>query len=267
MSLFHLILVALVQGITEFLPISSSGHLILLPKLTGMPDQGPVIDVAVHVGTLMAVLIYFRADVLSAAKGGLAGGDAKGKRLFWALVLGTIPVVIAGGILKLTGGDQAMRSIVVIGWATLGFGVVLWIADRFAPLVRSMDSIGLKDGLLIGLAQILALIPGTSRAGITITAARALGFNREDAARFSMLLAIPTIAAAGVLTTADLVSQGNIALGLDALFAALLAFAAAYLAIAFFMRWLQKATLTPFVIYRIVLGVILIVIGHGLIDV
>ncbi len=267
MSLFHLILVALVQGITEFLPISSSAHLILLPKATGMPDQGPVIDVAVHVGTLLAVVIYFRGDILTALKGGVADGNTPGKRLFWALILGTIPVVVAGMLLKLTGVDVALRSLVVIGWATLGFGILLWIADRFFPLVRPLEKIGLRDGLLIGLAQVLALIPGASRAGVTITAARALGFDREGAARFSMLLAIPTIAAAGVLTGGGLVADGNVALGLDALIGAALSFVAAYAAIALFLRWVRHATMTPFVIYRVVLGVILIAIGHGFVDV
>lgn len=270
MTLFHLILIALVQGITEFLPISSSAHLILAPKVLGMPDQGPLIDVAVHVGTLLAVLIYFRAEVWEALKGGLSArpDGGAGRRLFWALAIGTVPVVVVGAIMSLSGAEEALRdNIAIIGWATLVFGGLLWLADRFAPQLRPLEDIRLNHGVLIGLAQVLALIPGTSRSGITITAARALGFERTDAARFSMLLAIPTIAAAGVLTGAELAAQGDVALSLDALIAAVLSFVAAYGAIALFLRWLQHATMLPFVIYRIVLGVALLAVGYNIIHV
>ena len=272
MPLLSLVLVALIQGITEFLPISSSAHLILLPQLTGMPDQGPSIDIAVHVGTLAAVIIYFRGEVAGMARGGVslvtgAGGEerAADRRLFVALLIATIPVGIAGLILQETGAIAHLRNVTLIGCTTLGFGILLWVADRYGPRLRPLSSLRLNDAFLIGLAQALALVPGTSRAGITITAARAMGFEREDSARFSMLLAIPTIALAGVLITIDIVRQGNFALGVDALIAAVIAFAFAYLAIALFLRWARRATMTPFVVYRIILGIVLLVFGSSLV--
>ena len=272
MPLLSLVLVALIQGITEFLPISSSAHLILLPQLTGMPDQGPSIDIAVHVGTLAAVMIYFRGEVAGMARGGVSlvtgtGGDerAADRRLFMALLIATIPVGIAGLILQETGAIAHLRNVTLIGCTTLGFGILLWVADRYGPRLRPLSSLRLNDAFLIGLAQALALVPGTSRAGITITAARAMGFEREDSARFSMLLAIPTIALAGVLITIDIVRQGNFALGVDALIAAVIAFAFAYLAIALFLRWARRATMTPFVVYRIILGIVLLVFGSSLV--
>lgn len=274
MPLYYLIIVALVQGITEFLPISSSAHLILLPRLTGLPDQGPVIDIAVHVGTLAAVMLYFRGEVAGMVRGGWAivtrnnSEDIRPDRMLtWAVVIATVPVVIAGFIIARTGTLDALRSVTLIGWTTLVFGIVLWVADRFGPHTRALADLKVNQAVLIGLAQAISLIPGTSRSGITITAARALGFEREDAARFSMLLAIPTIAAAGLLTTLSVLEEGNLALGLDALVAAGLSFVSAYGAIMLFLRWARRATMTPFVIYRVILGTGLLLVGYGAITV
>ncbi|MDA0338947.1 MAG: undecaprenyl-diphosphate phosphatase, partial [Proteobacteria bacterium] len=272
MSYLSLVLVAVIQGITEFLPISSSAHLILLPKITGMPDQGPAIDVAVHVGTLLAVMIYFRSDVAAMARGGLyflrrrdTVDSAPDVKLFKMIFVATIPVVVVGLALQETGAVDALRNVTLIGWTTLCFGVVLWLADRFGPMLKKLASLQMSDAVWIGLAQAISLLPGTSRSGITMTAARALGFEREDAARFSMLLAIPTIIAAGTLTSISVVNAGNVALGLDALIAAALSFGAAYMAIMVFLRWVRRASLTPFVIYRIILGLALIGFGSDLI--
>jgi len=224
MTLFHLILVAIVQGITEFLPISSSAHLILAPMVTGEPDQGPMIDMAVHVGTLFAVILAFRREVAEAFFGffHLLRGrtDRWDARLALFLIVGTIPVV-------------------------------------------EMREITLRDTVMIGLAQAVALIPGTSRSGITMTAGRFLGLDRVSAARFSMLLAIPTIIAAGVLGTKDIVESGNAQLGIDALIAAGLSFIAALIAIKLFMRWIASASMTPFVIYRLILGTVLLWIAYA----
>lgn len=267
MSELQIAVLALVQGITEFLPISSSGHLILVPILTGWPDQGLLLDVAVHVGSLGAVMLYFRADVGVMLRGlrewrsrGLL--DEPGRRLIALVAVGTLPVIIAGLALK-TIGTEGLRSPAVIGWATLGFGLVLYAADRLGPRKRMVRDMGFGAALGIGLAQVLALIPGTSRSGITMTAARALGYRRDEAARFSMLLSIPTILAAGALLTLDLIELGLSRIGLQALSAALLAFLSAWLAIALLMRWLQRATFTPFVVYRCVLGVILLLYAYG----
>ena len=265
MPIIDLAILALMQGLTEFLPISSSGHLALYPLITGRPDQGLEIDVAVHVGSLAAVLLYFRVDVAAAVRGGfrLIGGDARHTeaRLALLLILATIPVVIAGGLLAASGAGGALRSLAVIGWATLIGGAVLGLADRVGRAERT--EWGWRDAALMGLAQCLALIPGMSRSGVTMTAARALGLTRVAAARFSMLMSIPTIIAAGVLVAKDMAESGDAALGADAAIAAVLSFFAAWAAIAILMRMLQTWTMTPFVLYRLALGVALLTLAYG----
>ena len=266
MPLFQLFVIALVQGLTEFLPISSSAHLILVPVVAGWPDQGLTIDVAVHVGTLAAVMIYFRSDVLELTASGLGiifrpreTGDEASRRMVIAIIIATIPAVIVGLFIKLAGVDLLLRSITVIGWASLIFGVLLYCVDQRGTNDQSLSEITLSRGLIVGLAQAVALIPGSSRAGMTILAARYLGFNRIDATRFSMLLSIPTILAAGSVSVFELVKTENAALGLDALIVAVLSFGSAYVAIDFLLRWLRRATFTPFIVYRVGLGVALLI--------
>jgi len=272
MTAFHLILVALVQGITEFLPISSSAHLILAPKLTGSVDQGPLIDVAVHVGTLVAVLIAFRRDVaegfaglLDMARGRFA---TRAARLARNLIIATLPLIALGlvfheiGMMDWIRSDENGRAFRIIGWTTLIFGILLWIADRFAPTRRTLESAGWGEAVLVGIAQAIALVPGTSRSGITMTAARFLGLSRVEAARFSMLLAIPAILAGGTIGALDIVKSGDAQLGADALIAAGLSCLAALAAIRLFMGYIADATMTPFVIYRLVLGGILLWLAY-----
>jgi undecaprenyl-diphosphatase len=257
LSLFHIFVVAAIQGLTEFLPVSSSGHLILIPALTDWPDQGRGIDVAVHVGTLFAVLIYFWRDVLAAFQGFtllLVGRITVGGRLALALIIGTIPVVIAGYFASKSGLMDQMRSAEVIGWTMLGFGIVLFITDKIGMKIHRIEHMSIFSGLLIGLAQVLALIPGTSRSGITMSAGRLLGFDAHAAAHFSMLMSIPTILAAGLLDGLDLYEKDQLAFGSDAVVTAALAFICAIGALAAMMAWLKHAGYTPFVIYRILLG-------------
>lgn len=266
MSLFYILILALVQGITEFLPVSSSAHLILVPALTGSTDQGVVLDVAVHVGTLFAVMIYFRRDVMTmiTGVGDLLTGNTKspGARLFLLLVIATIPVVIFGLFLKLTGLSDAMRSMSVIGWTMLIFGIVLYISDRrVAPANDRAWS--MKNSIIMGLWQAVALIPGTSRSGATITGARFLGYNREQSARLSMLMSIPTIIASGVLLGADVVGEADWQLAKYASIAAIFAFGAALIALTLMMRLLRSVSFTPYVIYRIILGVVLLYIAYS----
>ncbi|KEJ96928.1 undecaprenyl-diphosphatase [Pseudosulfitobacter pseudonitzschiae] len=262
MSLYYLLIAAVIQGITEFLPVSSSGHLILLPALSGAQDQGLAIDVAVHVGTLLAVILYFWRDVRSAliGLGRLARGkvDTPGAMLAFLLILSTVPVMIVGLAIKLAGLDEAMRSVAVIGWTMLGFGIVLYWADRTGATTKAKDDWTLKDAVAMGLAQVIALIPGTSRSGITITAARKLGYDRESAATLSMLMSIPTIIASGVLLGADVVGQANWALARDGGIAAAFAFVAALLALKLMMKLLKSVDFTPYVIYRIIFGLFLL---------
>jgi undecaprenyl-diphosphatase len=251
---------AVVQGITEFLPISSQGHLVLVPAVTGWPDQGLAIDVAVHVGTLGAVLVYFRRDVVRMAAGIARRDD--GGRLALQVAVATVPVLIAGVVLYALGAER-LRSIEVIGWATLGFGVALYAVDKSCPALRRLEQMTLGPALLIGLAQVLALIPGASRSGVTMTAARALGFERREAARFSMLVSIPVIIAAGTLQAVALYEAGDAALTVSAAIGAAMAFVTALGAIGFLMRWLTRASFTPFVAYRVVLGVALLVWAYA----
>ena len=266
MSLLHLIVIAMVQGLTEFLPISSSAHLILVPLAGDWPDQGPTVDIAVHLGTLGAVMLYFRQDVGDMALGLfnlLRGQFTPGGRLCLLITLGTAPALAAGYVLASQGYAAQMRSPLIIAWATVVFGVLLWAADTWCLRLNRIDRLGYGGILLIGLAQVLALIPGTSRSGITITAARGLGFEREDAARISLLLSIPIILAAGGYQGLEVVQSGQLALGVDALIAAALAFVAALLAISWMMRWLRHASYTPFVIYRLLLGAGLLIWVYG----
>ena len=265
MPILHIALVALVQGITEFLPVSSSGHLILLPKLTGLSDQGLIIDVAVHVGTLGAVLLYFRTDVARAIRGlfRLRNPSDPDARLALGLIIGTIPVVLAGLVLKLSGYDEALRSVAVVGWATLIFGLVLYWADRSGEDGKTATDWTLGDALKMGLWQVLALIPGTSRSGITITGARHLGYNRSDAARLAMLMSIPTILASGALIGLEVAATMDAAAARDGAIAAAFAFLAALLALHFMMRLLRSVSFTPYVIYRVALGLVLLAIAYG----
>lgn len=267
MTLFHLILVAIVQGITEFLPISSSGHLVLLPALTGAEDQGQFVDVAVHVGTLFAVMIYFRRDVAAAVTGipRLLRGkaDTAGSKLAMLLIIATIPAVIFGLFLKLTGLNDAMRSVTVIGWTMLLFGIVLYWADRTGGDTKAASDWSLRDALMMGLWQAIALIPGTSRSGATITGARALGYAREDAARLAMLMSIPTIIAAGSLLMIDAAAKADLAALRDGAIAAGFAFVAALLALSLMMRLLRSVSFTPYVIYRVILGVGLLIWAYA----
>ncbi|MEL6690008.1 MAG: undecaprenyl-diphosphate phosphatase [Pseudomonadota bacterium] len=265
MPLFHLILVALIQGVTEFLPVSSSGHLVLLPVLTGYEDQGLVIDVAAHVGTLLAVVLYFWSDVRLAlgGLGRLLRGkiDSQGAWLALCLIIATVPVVLVGLIFSLTGLSDALRSVEVIAWTMILFGVVLYVADQRASLTKTQAHLSLKDALKLGLWQAVALIPGTSRSGITITGALTLGYTREDGARIAMLMSIPTIIASGVLSGADAIGS-DVALR-DVAIVIGLSFLAALAALALMMRLLKTVSFTPYVIYRIALGVMLLGLVYG----
>ena len=260
MPILHIAVLALVQGVTEFLPISSSGHLILVPAVAGWPDQGLVIDVAMHVGTLGAVILYFHRDLWSMIAG-LARMRRRdpGARLAGYLVLGTVPAVIAGFLLDryYPGG---IRGLEVIAWTTLGFGILLFAADKLGMTVRRLEHLEVGDVIIIGLAQVLALVPGTSRSGITMTAGRLLGLERKEAARFSLLLSIPVILGAGALKGWELYQAGDPQLTSDALLAAGMAFAAALVAIAAMMAWLRRATFTPFVVYRVCLGAFMLAV-------
>ncbi|MEM6637727.1 MAG: undecaprenyl-diphosphate phosphatase [Pseudomonadota bacterium] len=267
MPIFQLLLIAFIQGVTEFLPVSSSAHLILLPNLSGLQDQGLSIDIAVHIGTLFAVMIYFRAEVALAARGAtrLVRGrvDGPGAWLALCLIIATIPVVIAGGAIATLGFAESLRSVAVIGWTMLGFGLLLFWAERTGTGTRTSSELTLRHAGILGLWQALALIPGTSRSGICITGALRLGYDRTSAARIAMLMSIPTIIASGAVLAVDAVGQGEIGQLRDIVLAALFSFAAALGALAIMMRLLRSVSYTPYVIYRVILGSVLLWIAYA----
>lgn len=262
MEWFQVLVLAVLQGFTEFLPISSSGHLVLPKELLGWQDQGLAFDVAVHVGSLSAVLIYFRKDVMQLLNAWLQSlvsregcGDS---RLAWCVILATIPAGLCGLLLD-DWIEGNLRGMGVIAATTIFFGLLLGWADKGGSRTLSIVDIGWKLALIIGLAQALALVPGTSRSGITITAALFLGLNRDAAARFSFLLSIPLILAAGGLKTLELIEVGT-ALPLEQIaVGALLSGMTAYLCIHTFLSLLDKIGMMPFVVYRLLLGGFLII--------
>lgn len=256
----HAVILALVQGLTEFLPISSSAHLILVPRFLGWIDQGIAFDVAVHFGTLLAVVWYFRADLNVIATEWIrsvgGGPHTQDSRLGWAVILATIPVGLAGllfeGLI-----ETHLRSPVVIATATAVFGILLWAADLLGRRVRSEHQLTRRDIVVVGLAQALALIPGTSRSGITMTAAMALGLTRSGAARFSFLLSIPVIVLAAGLKLLELLRSpietdwSLLLIGLS------VSSVSAYLCIGVFLRFLERTGMAPFALYRLVLAGVL----------
>jgi undecaprenyl-diphosphatase len=261
MTFIQMLLIAVIQGVTEFLPISSSGHLILIPKLTELPDQGPMIDVAVHIGSLLAIIIYFWRDVRGLAQGGFAtvgiGKAPEQRNLFLWILVGTIPAVAVGFLLKSHGMLDAFRSTHLVAVNLIVYGVLLGIADRFGKEERVYEDMTLPHSIIIGCAQALALVPGTSRSGITMTAARFLGYKRIEAARFSFLLSIPAVAGAGTLAALDL-ADATAAMQWDALVTGAMTFVAAFATMAFLMNFLRKATMMVFVAYRVLLGIVLL---------
>lgn len=274
MPLYYIAILAIVQALTEFLPVSSSGHLTLLhhffaPAGASLDLSGNrILDVATHVGTLFAVLLYFRRDVFQMVMGVFSiftktktddviyGG---GKNMAFHILLGSVPAVIFGFLIHHFEPNW-LSSITLIAWMLVIFGVLLGLADRLCPTNRMITELNWKQALAIGFMQAVALVPGVSRAGATITAARFFGFSRTESARFSLLLATVAISGAGILSGIGLFEGGNEGLMLDALLCAALAFVAGYIVIYFMMGWLKHASLMPFVYYRIALGVFLLVL-------
>lgn len=262
MDIIQIIVLALVQGLTEFLPISSSAHLILVPVLTSWEDQGLAFDVAVHAGTLSAVVFYFRKEIGKMFVewfGSFAGNHTADSRLAWAVLIGTIPVGLVGLAFKDV-IEQNLRSPLVIACTTIVFGLLLWLADRKKHTIKDEHSIGWQYAIIIGIAQAIALIPGTSRSGITITAALFLGLSRQASARFSFLLSIPVIVLAGGLETLEYLSVAHLGDATDLLIGAAVSAVSAYLCIHYFLKLLDSISMLPFVIYRLVLGVFLLVL-------
>jgi undecaprenyl-diphosphatase len=259
MTLIQIIVLSLIQGLTEFLPVSSSAHLILGSRVFSWPDQGLVFDVATHLGTLLAVLVYFRKDLWTMVVPWLGSGkgDEASRQLGLTLIIASIPAIVAGGLLH-SWVESALRDTRVIAFTTIGFGGLLWWADARFSRSKLMQDMNMKAGFMIGLAQMLALVPGTSRSGITITMGRMLGFDADSAARFSFLLSIPIIAAAGGYGVLRMLLHDAPIDWFQFSLAILLSALAGWLCIAAFLALLKRVGLVPFVVYRLALGVVLL---------
>ena len=261
MDYLHAVMLALLQGLTEFLPISSSAHLILMPRLFGWSDQGLAFDVAVHVGTLAAVTLYFKTDIrrLSAAwyEDVFNGSSSEDSQLAWAVLVATVPVLLFGVIVNfwLIG---YLRNPLLIAFTTAGFALLLLWADATGARTRNEHALTLKQALFIGCAQAAALIPGTSRSGVTITAGLAMGLTRRAAARFSFLLSIPVILAAGTFELFELVHQPEPVSWSTLLLGTLVAAITAYLTVHLFLSLVERVGLLPFVVYRILLALFIV---------
>lgn len=264
MGMMQLIVLAVVQGLTEFLPVSSSGHLVLVPSIFGWTDQGLDFDVAVHFGSLIAVCLFFRQDIAALLRGIriILSGDVKSDdaRMAWYLGMATIPAAVAG-LLFASWIAANLRDPMIVAATLCGYGIVMALADRIGSSERNIADVRIRDAMMIGCAQALALIPGTSRSGVTITIGRFLGIARQDAAKFSFLLSVPvillaTIFEAVILVTGDAhIAWDNLAL------AALISAVVTYISIEFFMRIVSAIGLLPFAIYRVLLaGVIVYVL-------
>ena len=261
MDLLEIIVLAVLQGLTEFLPISSSAHLILPSRMLGWEDQGLAFDVAVHVGTLAAVIIYFRAEIIRLLQGWLTTGftrqpNADG-RLAWYVALATIPAGMAGLLLD-DWIELNLRSTAVIAATTIGFGILLGVADRVRHGRAGLGEMTLLMAMVIGVAQMFALIPGTSRSGITITAALLIGMQRVDAAKFSFLLSIPLILAAGGLKTLELADQSTAVDWQSLILGIVISAVSAWICIYYFLAFINRIGMMPFVVYRLILGAVLL---------
>ena len=259
MEWLQILVLAGIQGLTEFLPVSSSAHLILVPVLTGWPDQGLAFDVAVHVGSLAAVLVYLRRDIAAMLREGLRRPSQVGAqgRVGWLVVVASVPVGVAGLAVDAR-LSESLRDPVVIAAATIGFGVALLMADRVGAKRRGIETIGLRDAIVIGCAQAIALIPGTSRAGITMTAGLLVGLTPSAAARLSFLLSVPAILMAGGYKTLQLAAGASDAQWQALAVGALVTAVCAYACIHAFLRFVERIGFAPFVAYRLLLGGVLL---------
>ena len=257
-----IIILSMVQGVTEFLPISSSAHLIIIPEIFGTITSKRSFDVSLHFGSLLAVLFYLKKDISKIALDSIfLKKSNEGFITFKNLIISTIPIVLIGFLIHLY-DFNIIRNLEIIGWSTLGFGILLGIADINLKIKKIIKNLNLKDAFLIGLFQILALIPGTSRSGIVITAGLFMGFSRFDASKYSLLLSIPVIIAAMTLESFSLYYKEGFFFNNEMLIGIILSFCSAFVTIKLFMKWINTASLKIFVFYRIILGVIILIYAY-----
>ena len=251
--MIEIFILSLIQGITEFLPISSSSHLIIISEYMSFENQKLEIDVGLHIGSFLAVTIFFRKDILN---------FVKNKKLFLKIFISSIPVMIAGYILIKFNLIDQIRNIKVIGWTTLIFGILLYLSDRFDVQKEINSNFNLKSALFVGFIQVLSLIPGVSRSGITITGARFLKFKRYDSAKISFLLSIPTLAAVSIFGLDNLVRSESSNFSFLIISSIILSFLFSFISIKYFLKYIKNFSLNIFVIYRVILGTILLAITY-----
>ena len=251
--MIEILILSLVQGITEFLPISSSAHLVMFSKYLNFDDQSLTIDVSLHIGSFIAVITYFYKDIIN---------FINNKKLFLKIFISSIPEMLVGFFLVQSNLIEKIRSVEIIGWTTLIFGMLLYISDKFKLNKNIKSNFNYKSALIIGLFQILSLIPGVSRSGITITAARLLNFKRYDSLKISFLLSVPTRAAVSIYGLKNLISKGDIEISILSIISIILSFLFSFMTIKYFFKYVQKFNMNIFVIYRLILGLILIYLSY-----
>ena len=253
LSSVEILILGLIQGISEFLPISSAAHLVLFSKYYEFSSQNLLIDISLHLGSLIAIIFYFRKDLFN---------FVQNKSFLIKILLGTIPIIPVGYILYQTGLINNLRSLEVIGWMSLIFGILLYISDKFKITKKIDTEFTSSSAIIIGLFQVLALIPGVSRSGITITSGRLLGFNRFDSAKISFFLSIPTLGAASLLGIYNIYKEGNAELNFLAIIAVIFSFIFSYFTIVLFLNFIKKFSLNVFVIYRIILSLFILTVVY-----
>mgnify|MGYP003682240121 CR=1 FL=1 len=251
--MIEIFILSLVQGITEFLPISSSSHLVLLSNYFNFENQGLSIDVSLHIGSFIAVLSYFYKDIIN---------FLNNKKLFFKILISSIPVMVVGFFLVQTNLIEKIRNIEIIGWTTFVFGILLYVSDKFKLNKNIENNFNFNSAAFVGLFQVLSLVPGVSRSGITITAARLLNFKRYDSLKISFLLSIPTLAAVSIFGLKNLISNENIDLTMFNIISIILSFIFSLITIKFFLKYVQEFNLNIFVIYRLILGLLLIFLSY-----
>jgi len=253
LSSVEILILSAVQGMSEFLPVSSAAHLILISKYYAFNNQNLLIDICLHLGSLVAIIFYFRKDLFN---------FIKNKNFLIKIFIATIPIIPVGFILYQTGLIDQLRNLKVVGWMSLIFGILLYISDKVKTSKKIETEFSNKSAIIIGIFQVLALIPGVSRSGITITSGRMLGFNRFDSAKISFFLSIPTLAAASILGTYNIYKESSTELNFLAIIAVIFSFIFSYFTISIFMNFIKKFSLNIFIIYRIILSIFILVVAY-----
>lgn len=252
--MLEVLILSLIQGITEFLPVSSSSHLIIISEYLKLNEQNLTLDVSLHIGSFIAVMTYFYKDIIN---------FLKNKELFFKILISSIPVMIFGIILVETNLINALRNIKTIGWMTLVFGIILFISDKFKLNKDLKKDFSFKTAITIGFFQVLSLIPGVSRSGITITAARLLNFKRLDSAKISFLLSIPTLGAVSIFGVRNIIFSGDLNFSMLNLFSIFFSFIFSLITIKYFLDYIKTFSLNLFVIYRVILGIFLLILAYS----